>query len=149
MKLESLRELYVAELKDLYYAENQLLKALPMMAKAATAPALKKGFEKHLEETKGQVERLERIFKDLDESPKGTKCKAMEGLIEEGSELMEEDAEPEVMDAALIAAAQRVEHYDIAQAMGAFALMPTCSARPRRPSCSRKRSMKKARRTKL
>jgi ferritin-like metal-binding protein YciE len=114
MKLDSLKELYVDELKDLYSAENQLLKALPKMAKAATSPALKKGFEKHLEETKGQVERLEQIFKALDESPKGKKCKAMEGLVEEGKELMEEDAEPEVMDAALIAAAQRVEHYEIA-----------------------------------
>ena len=114
MKIDSLKELYVEELKDLYSAENQLLKALPKMAKAATSPALKKGFEKHLEETKGQVERLEQIFKALDESPKGKKCKAMEGLVEEGKEVMEEDAEPEVMDAALIAAAQRVEHYEIA-----------------------------------
>jgi ferritin-like metal-binding protein YciE len=114
MKLDSLKELYVAELKDLYSAENQLLKALPKMAKAATSSALKKGFEKHLEETKGQVERLEQIFNALDESPKGKKCKAMEGLVEEGKEVMEEDAEPEVMDAALIAAAQRVEHYEIA-----------------------------------
>jgi ferritin-like metal-binding protein YciE len=114
MKLDSLKELYVDELKDLYSAENQLLKAIPKMAKAATSPALKKGFEKHLEETKGQVERLEQIFKALGESPKGKKCKAMEGLVEEGKEVMEEDAEPEVMDAALIAAAQRVEHYEIA-----------------------------------
>jgi ferritin-like metal-binding protein YciE len=114
MKLDSLKELYVDELKDLYSAENQLLKAIPKMAKAATSPALKKGFEKHLEETKDQVERLEQIFKALGESPKGKKCKAMEGLVEEGKELMEEDAEPEVMDAALIAAAQRVEHYEIA-----------------------------------
>jgi ferritin-like metal-binding protein YciE len=114
MKLDSLKELYVDELKDLYSAENQLLKALPKMAKAATSAALKKGFEKHLEETKGQVKRLEQIFTALGESPKGKKCKAMEGLVEEGKELMEEDAEPEVMDAALIAAAQRVEHYEIA-----------------------------------
>ena len=114
MKLESLRDLFVEELKDLYNAEHQLLKALPKMAKAATSPALKKGFEKHLTETKGQVERLEKIFKDLDESPKGKKCKAMEGLVAEGSEVMEEDMEPEVMDAALIASAQRVEHYEIA-----------------------------------
>lgn len=114
MKLESLRDLYVEELKDLYNAEHQLLKALPKMAKAATSPALKKGFEKHLTETKGQVDRLEKIFKGLDESPKGKKCKAMEGLIAEGSEVMEKDMEPEVMDAALIASAQRVEHYEIA-----------------------------------
>ncbi|MGC3967729.1 MAG: ferritin-like domain-containing protein [Pirellulales bacterium] len=114
MKIASLRELYIEELKDLYNAENQLVKALPKMAKAATSTALRKGFEKHLKETKTQVERLETIFDALGESPKGKKCKAMEGLIEEGSEVMEEDMEPEVMDAALIAAAQRVEHYEIA-----------------------------------
>jgi ferritin-like metal-binding protein YciE len=114
MKLESLRDLYVDELKDLYSAENQLLKALPKMAKAASSAALRSGFEGHLEETKGQVVRLETIFKELDASPKGKKCKAMEGLIEEGKEVMEEDAEPAVMDAALIAAAQRVEHYEMA-----------------------------------
>lgn len=84
------------------------------MAKAATAPKLAKAFTDHLEETKGQIERLETIFKTLDASPKGKKCKAMEGLIEEGAELMEEDAEPAVMDAGLIAAAQRVEHYEMA-----------------------------------
>lgn len=114
MKIESLRELYVEELKDLYSAENQLLKALPKMAKAATAPELRKGFEKHLAETKEQVARLEAIFNDLDESPKGKKCKAMEGLVEEGSEVIEEDMDEDVRDAALIAAAQRVEHYEIA-----------------------------------
>lgn len=114
MKIESLRELYVEELKDLYSAENQLVKALPKMAKAATDSALRQGFEKHLEQTKVHVERLETIFEALDESPKGKKCKAMEGLVEEGSEVIEEDAEPEVKDAALIAAAQRVEHYEIA-----------------------------------
>ncbi|MBN8625186.1 MAG: ferritin-like domain-containing protein [Planctomycetes bacterium] len=114
MKTASLRELYIEELKDLYNAENQLLKALPKMAKAATSPELRKGFEKHLKETKRQIERLETIFNALDESPKGKKCKAMAGLIEEGSEVMEEDMEPDVRDAALIAAAQRVEHYEIA-----------------------------------
>jgi len=114
MKLATLSDLYVDTLKDLYNAEHQLLKALPKMAKAATAPALKKGFEKHLEETKVQIERLEEIFESLDASPKGKKCKAMEGLIEEGKELMAEDADPDVMDAGLIAAAQRVEHYEMA-----------------------------------
>src|SRR5688572_5193933 len=113
MKLDSLQDLYVDELKDLYNAENQLLKALPRMAKAASAPELRKAFERHLKETQGQVKRLERIFKKLDTSPKGKKCKAMEGLIEEGKELMAEDAEPAVMDAALIGAAQRVEHYEM------------------------------------
>ena len=114
MKLESLRDLFVDELKDLYSAEHQLLKALPKMAKAATAPELKRAFESHLKETKGQVERLEQVFRSLDVSPRGKKCKAMEGLVEEGAELMQEDAEPEVMDAGLIAAAQRVEHYEMA-----------------------------------
>ena len=114
MKLASLEDLYVDELKDLYSAENQLLKALPKMARAATAAELRTAFEEHLEETKGQVERLERIFKELDVSPKGKKCKAMEGLIEEGKEVIEENAGPEVKDAALIAAAQRVEHYEMA-----------------------------------
>lgn len=114
MKLDSLQDLYVDELKDLYNAENQLLKALPRMAKAASAPELRKAFERHFKETQGQVKRLERIFKKLDTTPKGKKCKAMEGLIEEGKELMAEDAEPAVMDAALIGAAQRVEHYEMA-----------------------------------
>jgi ferritin-like metal-binding protein YciE len=114
MKLETLHDLYVDELKDLYSAEHQLLKALPKMAKAASAPQLAKAFTDHLEETKGQVDRLEKIFKKLDVSPKGKTCKAMEGLLEEGKEVMEEDADPTVMDAALIAAAQRVEHYEMA-----------------------------------
>lgn len=91
-----------------------MLKALPKMAKAASAPELAQAFTDHLEETKEQIERLETIFKKLDSSPKGKKCKAMEGLIEEGKEVMKEDAEPAVMDAALIAAGQRVEHYEMA-----------------------------------
>ena len=105
MKLENLRELYVEELKDLYSAENQLLKALPKMAKAAASPSLKKAFESHLKETETQVERLDKIFAGLDVSPKGKKCKAMEGLVEEGSEMIKEDADPDVKDAGLIAAA--------------------------------------------
>jgi ferritin-like metal-binding protein YciE len=114
MKLDSLQKLYVEELRDLYSAENQILKALPKMAKAASSPELKQAFEEHLEQTKGQVDRLERIFEKLGKSPKGKKCKAMEGLVEEGAELMKEDADPAVLDAGLIAAAQRVEHYEIA-----------------------------------
>src|ERR1700742_2375706 len=114
MKLSSLEELLVEELKDLYSAENQLLKALPKMAKAATAKDLKSGFEKHLKQTEGHVARLEQVCDELDVSPKGKKCKAMEGLVEEGSEVIGEDMEPELKDAALIAAAQRVEHYEIA-----------------------------------
>jgi ferritin-like metal-binding protein YciE len=114
MAENSLHELYVDELKDIYSAETQLVRALPKMAKAATSEALSSGFSKHLEETKGHVARLEKIFQDLDESPKGKKCKGMEGLIEEGSEAIEEDYEGAVKDAALIGAAQRVEHYEIA-----------------------------------
>jgi ferritin-like metal-binding protein YciE len=114
MKLDSLQKLYVSELRDLYSAENQILKALPKMAKAAAAPELQEGFQVHLNETKDQVARLEKIFEKLGQSPKGKKCKAMEGLLDEGAELMKEDAEPEVLDAGLIAAAQRVEHYEMA-----------------------------------
>jgi ferritin-like metal-binding protein YciE len=112
--MESLQDLFVDQLKDLYNAEHQLIKALPRMAKAATDEKLKSAFEDHLEETRGHVERLEQIFEKMDESPKGKSCKAMKGLIEEGKEMMEEDAEPPVMDAGLIAAAQRVEHYEMA-----------------------------------
>src|SRR4029079_19735859 len=114
MALDSLHDLYVNELKDLYNAENQLVKALPKMAKAASNPDLKAAIEEHLEVTRKQVERLERVFEGLGVSPKGKKCKAMEGLIEEGKEVMEEDGEEAVIDAALIAAAQRLEHYEMA-----------------------------------
>lgn len=114
MSLDSLHDLYVEELKDLYSAEHQMLKALPKMKKAAAAPELKAAFEEHLEVTRGQVTRLERIFEGLDASPRGKKCKAMKGLVEEGKEVMEEDGSEAVIDAALIAAAQRVEHYEMA-----------------------------------
>lgn len=114
MPNEGLKELYIDELKDLYSAENQLVKALPKMAKAASSEELRQGFEEHLEQTKEHVARLERIFEALDESPKGKKCMGMEGLVKEGSEVMGEDFEDAVMDAALIGAAQRVEHYEIA-----------------------------------
>ena len=114
MALESLRDLYVEELRDLYNAEVQLVKALPKMAKAAAAPELRAAFEEHLEETRNQVSRLENIFESLSESAKGKKCKAMEGLISEGAEIIDEDGDSAVKDAALIAAAQRVEHYEIA-----------------------------------
>jgi ferritin-like metal-binding protein YciE len=114
MKLKTLQDLYVDELKDLYNAEHQILKALPKMIKAASSPELAAAFEDHMNVTEGQVVRLEKIFKMLDVSPKGKKCKAMEGLLAEGQELMGEEAEPAVMDAGLIAAAQRVEHYEMA-----------------------------------
>jgi len=114
MELSSLQDLMVDQLKDLYNAESQLIKALPKMAKAATNPKLKQAFTTHLEQTKGHVERLDKVFESLGQSAKGKTCKAMKGLIEEGKEMMEEDAEPEVMDAGLIAAAQRIEHYEMA-----------------------------------
>ncbi len=114
MKLEDLRDLYIDELRDLYSAENQLVKALPKMAKAASNEQLAQGFLDHLEETKGHVDRLKEIFDGLQTKPTGKVCKAMEGLIEEGKEMIEEDAEDEVRDAGLIGAAQRVEHYEMA-----------------------------------
>jgi ferritin-like metal-binding protein YciE len=115
MKENALKELYIAELRDIYNAENQLTKALPKMSKAATADELRAGFEEHLEQTKGHVDRLERIFKELGEKPTGKKCKGMQGLVEEGDEMIKEDElEGEALDAGLISAAQRVEHYEIA-----------------------------------
>jgi ferritin-like metal-binding protein YciE len=114
MKLKSLEDLFHYELKDLYSAENQLVKALPKMAKAATNPDLKAGFEEHLEQTKGHVQRLDEIAELLGIKLTGHKCKAMEGLVEEGAELIHEDAEDAIRDAGLISAAQRVEHYEIA-----------------------------------
>jgi ferritin-like metal-binding protein YciE len=114
MEHQALKELYIDELKDIYNAENQLVKALPKMAKAANSEELRTGFEQHLEQTRGHVQRLEQIFKELGEKPSGKKCKGMEGLVAEGQEMMGEDFEDDVMDAALISAAQRVEHYEIA-----------------------------------
>jgi ferritin-like metal-binding protein YciE len=113
-KIENLRDLLVHELKDLYSAETQLVKALPKMAKAASDEDLVEAFEEHLEQTKGQVERLERVFEILGEKPRGKTCEAMKGLVAEGEEVISEDATDDVKDAALIAAAQKVEHYEIA-----------------------------------
>ena len=114
MKLDTLQKLYVEELRDLYNAENQLLKALPKMAKAASSEELKNAFEKHLEQTETHVERLEQVFEELDQTPKGKTCRAMKGLIQEGSEILEEEGDPSVLDAGIIVAAQKVEHYEIA-----------------------------------
>src|SRR5919201_4557022 len=114
MKLDSLEKLYVDELRDLYNAENQLLKALPKMAKHASHEDLRQAFEEHLEQTKEQVSRLEEIFEKLDEKPTGKTCKGMKGLVEEGSEFLKENGDESVLDAALISAAQKVEHYEIA-----------------------------------
>jgi len=112
--MDTLQELYTAELRDLYNAEKQLLKALPKMAKAASSGELREAFETHLKQTEGHVERLEEIFEQLDETPKGKTCQAMKGLIEEGSEILDEDGEDSVLDAGIIVAAQKVEHYEIA-----------------------------------
>jgi ferritin-like metal-binding protein YciE len=114
MHLDSLENLFVHELKDLLSAEKQLVKALPKMAKGASSPKLRSAIQKHLEQTKGHVNRLEQIFEKLGKAPRAEHCKAMEGLIEEGSDLLEEEGSDTVKDAALIGAAQRVEHYEIA-----------------------------------
>ena len=114
MAKDSLRELYIDELKDLYSAETQLVKALPKMAKAASNDQLRQAFEEHLRQTSEHVSRLEQIFEALEEKPTGKKCVGMEGLVKEGSEVMKEDYGDEVRDAAIIGAAQRVEHYEMA-----------------------------------
>lgn len=114
MEFNSLKDLFVDQLKDVYNAEKQLTKALPKMAKCASNEELKEGFVLHLEETEGQIKRLEKIFEELGEKPVGKTCAAMKGLIEEGSEILETEGEDAVIDAALIAAAQRVEHYEMA-----------------------------------
>jgi ferritin-like metal-binding protein YciE len=114
MSLDSLETLFIEELRDIYNGEKQILKALPRMAKAAESPELQQAFTKHVKETEGQVQRLERVFRDLGQAVRGKQCKGMQGLIEEGKEKMEKDGEGPVIDAALIASAQKVEHYEIA-----------------------------------
>jgi ferritin-like metal-binding protein YciE len=114
MKIESLRDLYLEQLQDLYNAEQQLIKALPKMAKAASSEELKAAFEEHLEKTRGHAQRIETICEGMGEKASGKKCKAMEGLVKEGGEVIDEDMVEGIKDAALIAAAQRVEHYEIA-----------------------------------
>jgi len=114
MELQTLKDLYIHELKDLYSAENQLIKALPKLAKAAKNRQLASGFNQHLEQTKRHAKRLEQVLKGQGASTRGPKCEGMEGLIAEGDKMAKEDAEDEVRDAGLIAAAQRVEHYEIA-----------------------------------
>ena len=114
--MQNLHELFLTELRDIYNAENQLTKALPKMAEAASNPELKEGFKMHLKQTQQQIQRLEQIFEELGEDPEGEPCEAMEGLIAEGEEILEMQGEtdPSVLDAGLIAAAQKVEHYEIA-----------------------------------
>lgn len=115
MKMESLRELFINELQDLYSAENMILKALPKMIAKTASPELKAGFAEHLEQTRGHVQRLDQIFDQLGGvDRKDKKCKGMEGIIKENKGLLKEDAEPEVLDAGMIAGAQKVEHYEIA-----------------------------------
>jgi ferritin-like metal-binding protein YciE len=114
MELETLRDLYVHELKDLYSAERQMMKAMPKMVKAATNKQLANAFTQHLEQTKKQAQRLEELLKSHGESTRGPKCMGMEGVLKEGDEMIGEDADEEVRDAGLIAAAQRAEHYEIA-----------------------------------
>jgi ferritin-like metal-binding protein YciE len=114
MEMNTLRDLYIDELKDLWSAEKQLVKALPKMAKAANDPELSKAFMTHLRQTERQVERIEQVFEELGESPRGKKCIGMEALIEEGNELIKERPDPDVLDAGLIAKAQHIEHYEIA-----------------------------------
>jgi ferritin-like metal-binding protein YciE len=114
VKLKSLHDLYIEDLRDLYNAENQIIKALPKMAKNVTSVELRSALEEHLQQTRGQVERLERIFQRLNESPKGSTCEGMKGIIEEGEDIMDVDAPDMVCDAAIISSAQKVEHYEIA-----------------------------------
>jgi ferritin-like metal-binding protein YciE len=114
LKLESVQDLFLEELRDLYDAENQLLKALPKMAEAASTPALKTAFTQHWEQTKGHVGRLDRAFRELDAKPSGETCEAMKGLVKEGEQFIQAKGEPVVRDAGLIGAAQRVEHYEMA-----------------------------------
>jgi ferritin-like metal-binding protein YciE len=114
MEMTKLQDLYVDELRDLLNAENQIIKALPKMAKNATSPQLQKAFQNHLVESRTHVERLNKIFENMGQRPKGKKCKGVEGILEEGKDFMDEADSDEVMDAGLIASAQRVEHYEMA-----------------------------------
>jgi ferritin-like metal-binding protein YciE len=114
MSLDSLESLFIEELRDIYNGEKQIIKALPKMAKAAGSPELQQAFTKHLKETEAQVQRLERIFQDLGQAIRGKQCKGLEGILEEGKEILEKESDESVLDAALIAAAQKVEHYEIA-----------------------------------
>ncbi len=122
MTLNTVNDLLIDELRDIYHAEQQLVKALPKMAKAAKSDQLRHAFEHHLEETNGQVERLQQVFEKLGARARGQRCEAMQGLIEEANELMDEITTPEVLDVALITAAQKVEHYEIASYGSARAL---------------------------
>ena len=114
MTIKTMQDLFVQEPRDIYHAEKQILKALPKMAKSATSEELRTAFETHLEETRGQVERLEQVFETLDLAKRSKRCEAMEGLIEEGREVLDEVEKGDVLDAGMIVAAQKIEHYEIA-----------------------------------
>lgn len=114
MAAKTMQDLLIEDLRDIYHAEKQIAKALPKMARAASSDQLRKAFETHLEQTNGQIERLQQVFEEMDTRPRGKHCDAMEGLISEAQEILEMGLAPEVQDAALIAAAQKVEHYEIA-----------------------------------
>ena len=114
MATKTMQDLLIEDLRDIYHAEKQIARALPKLAKAAHSETLRQAFEQHVEETKGQIERLEQVFEELDTRTRGKHCDAMEGLISEAREILEMGLEPEVQDAALLAAAQKVEHYEIA-----------------------------------
>jgi ferritin-like metal-binding protein YciE len=143
MSLDSLEKLFIEELKDIYNAEKQLTRALPRMAKAAESDQLREAFTLHTKETEGQIQRLERVFKEVGQAVRGKKCKGMEGLIEENKEMLEEDAEPEVLDAGLIVGCQKVEHYEIAGYGSVVTFAATRSPR----GCWRRRSTRKSART--
>ena len=130
MALKTLQDLFVNELKDVYSAEKQILQALPKMAKAASSPDLRRAFETHRKQTQDQVTRLDKIFEQLGASARGKKCKGMEGLLAEGTDIMEDEGEEAVIDADLIAAAQRVEHYEIA-AYGCLRTYATLLGQPK------------------
>ena len=114
MTIKTVQDLFLEELRDIYHAEKQITKALPKMAKAATHPELRQAFELHLEQTKGQIERLEQVFDQLDTAKRGKRCEAMEGLLEEARSTMEEIEDKNVLDVGMIVNAQKVEHYEIA-----------------------------------
>jgi ferritin-like metal-binding protein YciE len=126
MAMKSVQDLLLNELRDIYDAEKQLVKALPKMARASSSDQLRQAFQEHLEQTKNQVERLEQAFERLDTRARGKRCEAMRGLVDEASEIMEEIKTPQVLDAALIAGAQKVEHYEIAAYGSVRALAEAC-----------------------
>ena len=146
MPLDSLQKLFVEELKDVYHAEKQLVAALPKLADAASDPDLAEALAKHLKETEGHVARIEQVFQILGLPNRGKTCKGMQGLVEEGKEILEEKGEDSVVDAALISAAQRVEHYGNGPPTAAYGATLNCWATPTSPICSSRRFTKRKRR---